>query len=121
MAVQSNISDSCGVIHVDIADQNELFEAYMPFIQNGGVFVPRSEVAGQSYTLGDELFVFLQLLFENERLPVTGKICYIAPHGGQSPAGVGVQFLAKDAGQTQARIEALLAEQPHVTRPTKTL
>lgn len=119
--VQSNIADKSGIIRLDIADQNALYEAYMPFIKNGGLLVPQSELGDHNYELGDEVFLFLHLLFEDERLPVAAKICWMSPRGAQHAEGVGVQFLPKDGGKTQARLEKLLADRLNSKRPTKTL
>ncbi len=118
---QSNITDKSGIIRLDVADQNALYEAYMPFIRNGGLLVPQSELGDHDYELGDEVFLFLHLLFEDQRLPVAAKICWISPRGSQHPEGVGVQFLAKDGGKTQARLETLLADRLNSRRPSKTL
>jgi len=118
---QSHISDSSGIIRTDIKDQNTLYELYMPFIKNGGLFIPKSEMEDHEYNIGEEVFVFLYLSFEDERLPVAAKVCWIAPKGSQHAEGIGVQFLAKDNGQTHARIETLLADRMNSRRPTKTL
>lgn len=118
---QSNVSGQSGVIRLDLTDQNALYEAYMPFIQNGGLFISDGELDGHEYRLGEEVFLFLYLLFEDERMPIAGRVCWKAPRGAHRPAGIGVQFLQKDGGQTQARLETLLADRHNSIQPTQTL
>ncbi|HHM06435.1 MAG TPA: pilus assembly protein PilZ, partial [Gammaproteobacteria bacterium] len=44
-----------GILSVNVKEKNALFEAYMPFVKNGGLFVPTKK----KYRLGDEVFVLL--------------------------------------------------------------
>lgn len=118
---QPNASGQAGFIRVDIVDQDALYQAYMPFLQNGGLFVSRHQLAGSDYHLGAEVFLFVHLLFEDERMPVSGKVCWVTPSGSHQSEGVGVQFLQKDGGQTQARLENLLADRHDSDQATQTL
>ncbi|VAW62393.1 Type IV pilus biogenesis protein PilZ, partial [hydrothermal vent metagenome] len=96
-----------GILSLTIKDKAALYAAYMPFVGNGGLFIPTSK----SYNLGEEVFMLLTLMDDSERLPVAGKIIWITPAGaqGNKAAGIGVQFGPQDNGQTRAKIETYLA------------
>ena len=78
------------MLSVTIEDEAVLHAAYMPFVVNGGLFIPTAE----RYQLGDEVFVLLRLLDEPAGIPLAGKVVWITPEGarGGAAAGVGVQF-----------------------------
>lgn len=108
-----------GILTLNIQDKASLVAAYMPFIKNGGLFIPTSK----AYRLGDEVFMLLTLLDDPERLPVAGKVVWLTPRGAQNkrPQGIGIQFNLQDAGATQRKIESLLAGALGQERPTHTL
>ena len=95
-----------------------MYLAYMPFVKNGGLFIPTN----RQYRLGDEVFILLTLMEGAERLPVAGKVIWLTPRAaqGKRQQGIGVQFSAQDNGETQKRIETLLAGTPS-DRPTHTM
>ena len=101
-----------------IKDKAALYVAYMPFIKNGGLFIPTNK----PYHIGDEVFILLNLLDQAERLPVSGKVVWITPPGAQNKrsAGIGVQFSLQDGGSTQKKIEAYIAGMSN-DRPTHTM
>ena len=68
-----------GILSLTIKDKSALYAAYMPFIKNGGLFIPTNK----SYSLGDEVFMLLTLMDEKEKLPVAGKIVWVTPKGAQ--------------------------------------
>ncbi len=96
-----------GRLTLTIKDKSALYLAYMPFVTNGGLFVPTNS----SYKLGDEVFMLLSIMGEKEKIPVAGQVIWITPKGaqGKRTAGVGVQFSEQDQGNTQKRIENYLA------------
>lgn len=106
------------LLSVAIEDANSLRAAHMPFIANGGLFIPTS----RRYRLGDEVFVLLRLLQDPRRLPLAGRVVWITPPGasGGKPPGVGVQFSDHD-DVVRERIEACLADYPDVIDDTYTL
>lgn len=108
-----------GLLTLTIKDRSALYLAYMPFVRNGGLFIPTSS----NYRLGDEVFMLLNLLGEEEKIPVAGKVIWVTPRGaqGKRTAGVGVQFSEQDRGQTQKRIEAHLAGALAGEKPTHTM
>ena len=96
-----------GLLTLTIKDKSALYLAYMPFVKNGGLFIPTNS----NYRLGDEVFMLLNLMGEDEKLPVAGRVIWLTPKGaqGKRTAGIGVQFSDQDRGQTQKKIENYLA------------
>ncbi|MGH8558850.1 MAG: PilZ domain-containing protein [Methylococcales bacterium] len=108
-----------GILSLTIKDRSALYAAYMPFVANGGLFIPTK----REYQLGDEVFMLISLIDEPDRLPVAGKIIWITPAGaeGNRVAGVGVQFSDQDNGKIRIKIETCLAGMPGSDRPTHTM
>jgi len=108
-----------GILSLTIKDKSALYAAYMPFVKNGGLFIPTNKV----YKLGDEVFMLLTLMDESEKIPVAGKIVWITPKGAQSnrAAGVGVQFSDLDNGAARNKIETYLAGAMKADRTTHTM
>jgi type IV pilus assembly protein PilZ len=107
-----------GILTLNIKDKSALYISYMPFIKNGGLFIPTNK----EYKLGDEVFILLTLMESAERLPVAGKVVWLTPRAaqGKRQQGIGVQFSIQDGGDTQKRIEALLAG-VSTDKPTHTM
>lgn len=108
-----------GILSLTIKDKNALSAAYMPFVTNGGLFIPTS----RKYDLGEEVFMLINLMEETERLPVAGKIVWITPNGaeGYRATGVGVQFSDQDGGMARNKIENYLAGALESDKPTHTM
>ena len=108
-----------GMLSLSIKDKGSLYASYMPFVKNGGLFIPTTK----KYDLGDEVFMLLTLMEDNERLPVAGKIIWISPPGAQGnrATGIGVQFSPQDKGQTRSKIETHLAGAMKADRITHTM
>lgn len=107
-----------GILSLTIRDKAVLYAAYMPFVQNGGLFIPTNK----SYSLGDEVFMLLNLMDEPEKIPVAGKVVWITPKGAQGnrAAGIGVQFSGEDDTAAK-KIETYLAGSIDSDRPTHTM
>ena len=92
-----------GILSLTIRDKSSLYAAYMPFIKNGGLFIPTNK----GYKLGEEVIMLLTLTDSKEKLPVAGRIVWITPKGAQCnrTAGIGVQFSELDNGATRNKIE----------------
>ncbi len=106
------------MIALTIKSRAVLHECYMPFVRNGGLFVADSA----EHDLGDEVFILLDLMDEPEKIPVAGKVVWVARKGVKSPhtPGVGIQFsdsehFAKD------RIETCLAGMQTSAKATATI
>ena len=107
-----------GILSLTIKDKAVLYSAYMPFLDNGGLFVPTNK----AYSLGDEVFMLLTLMDESEKIPISGKVVWITPRGAQGnrTAGIGVKFSEQDAS-ANAKIENYLAGTLSSDRPTHTM
>lgn len=108
-----------GILSLSIKDKNALYAAYMPFIKNGGLFIPTK----REYEMGEEVFMLLNLMEETERLPIAGKIIWKTPGGaeGYRAAGIGVQFSDQDGGTARNKIETYLAGALESDRSTHTM
>lgn len=108
-----------GILSLTIRDKSALYASYMPFIKNGGLFIPTAK----AYKLGDEVFMLLTLMDEKDKLPIAGRIIWITPKGAQGnrTAGIGVQFSELDKGQTRTKIENHLAAALKSERQTHTM
>lgn len=107
-----------GILSLTIKDKAVLYAAYMPFVTNGGLFIPTNK----TYRLGDEVFMLLNLMDESEKIPVAGKVVWVTPRGAQGnrAAGIGVQFNDQDNTATN-KIETYLAGSLDSDRPTHTM
>ena len=108
-----------GILSLTIRDKSALDAAYMPFIKNGGLFIPTEK----PYKLGDEVFMLLTLMDSEGKLPIAGKVVWITPKGaqGNKATGIGVQFSELDKGATKSKIETQLAGALESERPTHTM
>lgn len=109
-----------GILSLAVKDKAQLYNAYMPYLKSGGIFVPTAK----RYFLGDEVFLLLTLPESNERLPVAGKVVWVTPPGAQGnrAAGIGVQFADTPEGETvKGKIETLLAGTLTADKPTQTM
>lgn len=117
MAAPPPMGGRQGILSLTIRDVNALYAAYMPYVTNGGLFVPTPK----KYKLGDEVFMLLTLMEETDRIPVAGKVIWVTPVGaeGGKAAGIGVQFT--DGGQARNKIEGFLAGALKWEKPTHTM
>lgn len=107
------------VLSLSIKEKAALYAAYMPYLKNGGIFVPTT----RQYQLGDDVYLILTLLDDSTRIPVAGKVVWISPAaGGNKTPGIGVHFPADDSGaMARKRIEDALGAALKSARPTHTL
>jgi len=107
-----------GILSLTIKDKAVLYAAYMPYVLNGGLFIPTNK----PYKLGDEVFMLLNLMDEPEKIPVAGKIVWLTPKGAQGnrAAGIGVQFTDEN-NIAMTKIENYLAGSLESDRPTHTM
>ncbi|MGZ4960655.1 MAG: PilZ domain-containing protein [Methylomonas sp.] len=116
---ETSSSPRQGILSLSIKDKNALYAAYMPFVKNGGLFIPTK----REYEMGEEVFMLLSLMEETERLPIAGKIIWKTPVGaeGYRAAGIGVQFSDQDGGTARNKIETYLAGALESDRSTHTM
>lgn len=107
-----------GVLSFSLKDKNALYASYMPFVKNGGIFIPTT----RDYEMGTPIFMLLNLMSETERLPINGKVIWKTPMGseGYRSAGIGVQFGEQDL-EVKSKIENYLAGTISSERPTYTM
>ena len=108
------------VLSLAIKEKAALYAAYMPFLKNGGMFVPTNK----AYKLGDEVYLILSLMDDPNKYPIAGKVAWITPAGANNSKaqGIGVQFPADETGQrAKARIEEILGAALRSSRATHTL
>lgn len=109
-----------GILSLSIKDKGALYNAYMPFLKGGGIFVPTAK----RYNIGDEVFILLTLMDEKDRMPVAGKVVWVTPTGAQGnrTAGIGVQFSeSADGDVVKTKIETMLAGTLTAERVTHTM
>ena len=107
------------VISIAIKDKQALYMSYMPFIEGGGLFVP----SGKDYNLGDEMFLLVHIMDEDEPVNISGRVVWITPKGalGNRPVGVGIQFSGDNAKEVSDLIESKLGASLSLTRGTHTM
>jgi type IV pilus assembly protein PilZ len=118
--VKSGSSVRQSILSASINDKVALYEAYMPFIKNGGLFIPTKK----AYSLGNEVFVLLSLMGESEKIPFAGRVVWITPKGAQGnhQAGIGVQFNDDTSGKSvRNKIETYLGGSLKSDKPTHTM
>jgi type IV pilus assembly protein PilZ len=111
-------SSKHGILSLSIKEVAVLYSAYMPFLENGGLFIPTRK----QYDMGDEVFILLNLMDESERIPLAGTVVWITPGGAQSnrAQGIGVHFNDKE-NLAKPKIEKYLAGMLNSGRMTHTL
>lgn len=114
-----SLSGQQRILSFAIKDKGTLYASFMPFIKNGGLFIPTTK----SYQIGDEIFLLLQLMDETDRIPVAGKVVWVTPAGaeGNRAVGIGVQFSEQDKGVARRKIEDYLVGALASDRSTHTL
>ncbi len=112
-------SPAQSILSLTIKDKTALYAAYMPFVKNGGLFIPTEK----PYGIDDEVFMLITLMEDTERIPVAGRIVWITPKGaeGNRAQGIGVQFSDQDGGIARNKIETYLAGALESDRPTHTM
>ena len=105
------------IVSLSITDRGALHSAYMSFVEGGGIFV----LTTQTYNLGDEVFLLFGLMDEAERWPIPGTVCWLSSAGGNTVAGIGVQFTGEKAGDVRRAIEDTLGGLLSSDRETSTM
>ena len=108
------------VLSLAIKEKAALYAAYMPFLKNGGMFVPTAK----PYKIGDEIYLILALMDDVNKYPIAGKVAWITPAGANNnkAQGIGVHLPADESGQrVKLRIEEVLGAALGSSRATHTL
>lgn len=108
------------VLSLPIKEKAALYAAYMPFLTNGGLFVPTNK----AYKIGDEIYLILTLMDDVTKYPIAGKVVWVTPAGANNNKnqGIGVHFASDESGlRVKQRIEELLGAAIGSSRATHTL
>lgn len=108
------------VLSLAIKEKAALYAAYMPFLKNGGIFVPTNK----PYKIGDEIYLILALMDDPNKYPIAGTVAWITPSGANNnkAQGIGVHFPADESGlRAKNRIEEILGAALRSSRATHTL
>jgi type IV pilus assembly protein PilZ len=108
------------VLSLAVREKASLYAAYMPFLLNGGIFVPTNK----TYRIGDEIYLILSLMDDASKYPLAGKVAWVTPAGANNnrAQGIGVHFPADESGaRVRQRIEEILGTAIGSTRATHTL
>lgn len=100
-----------------IKNELVLHKTYMPFLKNGGLFIPGEH----TLQIGEKIFLLLQLINLSEQIPIAAKVVWITFAGavGNRTPGVGVQFEDQE-GEAKIQIENLLASRLDIEAATLT-
>lgn len=109
------------MLRLNITEEDTLYNSYLPFLKNGGLFYQTEK----SYKLGDEV-VLLLTLFNEEKTNLAGKVVWINPKGaaGGRPAGIGVHFNNDEQNQgadVRLKIENILVNRLKSVKRTHTM
>ena len=108
------------VLSLAIKEKAALYAAYMPYLKNGGMFVPTVKV----HQIGDEIYLILALMDDTTKYPIAGKVAWITPGGANNnkTQGIGIHFPSDETGQrARLRIEEILGAALRSSRATHTL
>lgn len=108
------------VLSLAIKEKAALYAAYMPFLKNGGMFVPTQK----PYKIGDEIYLLLSLMDDPNKYAIAGKVVWLTPAGAANnkTQGIGVHFPDDETGtRTRLRIEEILGAALRSSRATHTL
>jgi type IV pilus assembly protein PilZ len=107
-----------GILSLSIKELGVLHSAWMPFLDNGGLFIPTRK----QYDMGDQVFILLSLMAEPDRIPLAGTVVWITPAlaQGNRAQGIGVKFNDRE-NAAKPLIEKYLASMPSGNRPTHTI
>jgi type IV pilus assembly protein PilZ len=109
-----------GMLSLSIKEKTALYAAYMPFLKNGGLFIPTSRL----HQIGDQVYMLLSLMDDPAKLPLSGKVVWITPAGAQGSRqqGIGVQFDSSESSNAvRNKIEGILGNAMKATRQTHTM
>ena len=107
-------------MQLNIKEKAALYAAYIPFFEEGGIFVPTA----REYKLGDDVYVLLTLPDDPQRYPVAGRVAWVTPAraAGNRTQGGGIQFPKDEKSrQLKHKIEEGLGTALASERPTQTI
>jgi len=105
-------------IYLEFITDRDLYQSYMPFLKNGGLFVRTNE----HYELGTDIMLQVTLPDALEPAEITGQVCWVTPIGAQNgtPAGVGINFI-EDPENIKNQIEKAIGRMLNSAEATLTM
>lgn len=105
-------------LYLEFVTDRDLYQSYMPFLKNGGLFVRTTE----TFELGDEILLQVSLPDSLEASEIKGRVCWLTPVGVQNgtPAGIGINFV-EDPEQVRSQIEKAIGRLLNSSEPTLTM
>ena len=113
-------SGRAGMLSLTIKERTALYAAYLPFVKNGGLFIPTN----RPYQMGDQVYMLLTLMDDPNKQPLSGKVVWITPASAQGnrQQGIGVQFDDNEGSSAvRGKIEGILGNAMKSTRHTHTM
>jgi type IV pilus assembly protein PilZ len=107
------------ILSLAIKEKAALYAAYMPYLKNGGVFVPTN----RPYKLGDEVYLILTLMNDPAKYPIAGAWSGSAPPAAPRArrASACIFPVTRPAWRRRRAIEDLLGSALKSGRPTHTI
>ncbi len=102
-------------ITLEFISDRDLYQSYMPFMKNGGLFIRTTE----HFELGADVNLFVTLPDSLEPSEISGKVSWITPIGAQNgtPAGIGVSFV-EDPDHIRNQIDKSIGRLLNSSDPT---
>jgi len=102
-------------LYLEFVTEKDLYQSYMPFLKQGGLFVRTAEL----FDLGTEVLLEVILPDSLETSEIKGVICWLTPLGAQNgtPAGIGISFV-EDPDNIKNQIEKAIARFLNSSEPT---
>ncbi|MBT4963539.1 MAG: pilus assembly protein PilZ [Francisellaceae bacterium] len=117
--MSEDTAEAKNVISIAIKDKSVLYAAYMPFVKEGGLFIPTKK----PFSIGQKLSLMITLLEDPEKFPIEAEVVWCTPSGAQAnrAAGIGLQFTGGESSALKRKIEGLLVTSLQSDKPTHTL
>lgn len=89
-----------------VTNAADLNASYIPFLKNGGLFIPTVKI----YSLGETIPIELLLPDKNDPIHIQGKVVWINPKNAlhHTMPGIGIEFITADSTTLKAQLEKML-------------
>jgi len=108
------------MLSLSIKERTALYAAYMPYLKNGGIFVPTT----RPHQMGEQVYMLLTLMEQPNKIPLAGNVVWVTPAGAQGSRqqGIGVHFDESETSkEVKSKIEGILGNAMKSTRQTHTM
>ena len=107
LIMEQGMPEPSDLLQLNIRDKVALHSHYMPFIHDGGIFIPTD----REFKFEETVVMILRFLDRNKKLIINGKVVWISPQSGRgSLKGVGLQFVGSTRTDVYKAIEAYLGD-----------